>query len=291
MQLWYAWRYKYVSFDFINGSLTLNLCMMKHLNSTFAALGSLLLLLFVSIITVLSSFSPPGEPENFSPPVLKSSRQKSSLCLSPQYMMNAWYQVECVTAFCAEFDPDLERKDKMSYHEFYEDPSDKKPLAYSNESIRLIVDTLQEITMTKRPIWARYLFHHNLGGAKTVLQDDTLIQDVKSFPVFVANTSKTKIANIETQDGSLMMTVEAQDGNKQWKALEYWSHSWCGNSYYSLDIPPQHFAFTRGVKCSGDFYTTCRLKLRFGKDSLYSNEFRMSINKSQFNKPVPDNKR
>ena len=82
------------------------------------------------------------------------------------------------------------------------------------------------------------------------------------------------------------MIVEAQDEHHTWKPLEYWSHSWCGNSYFTAEIPPQYFAFSRGIKCSGDFLTTCRVKVFNGQDSLYSNEFKMSINQNQFNRPA-----
>jgi hypothetical protein len=258
---------------------------MKRFHSTFTGLSTLVILLFVSTVMVLSSYTVPADKGDFKIPTIKTDKQKSTLCLSPQYMMNAWYDIECIRPFCLEFDPEQPSPDTMEYHQFWQ-PSKETKQTYSNDGLVVIVDTINEITMTKRPIWASDLFHRNFGGTKTVLQDDTLIQDVKSFPIYIANVSATKTATIEIQDGSLMMIVEAQDEHKQWKALEYWSHSWCGNSYFSVDLPPQYFAFARGIKCSGDFFTTCRLKVFNGKDSLLSNEFKMSINKSQFNKPV-----
>lgn len=265
---------------------------MEKPRTLYYTLVSLLMVLFLgTMLLMVSSFSKTNEVPNFKLPQIKTKRQSTPLCLSPQYMMNAWYDVECVQAFCAEFKPDEEHDEKLRYHEFYDNYKEGKEDKYSNASLTLVVDTVQEISMTKRPIWASYLFHQNLGGNKTILQDDTLIQDVKSFPIYLANTSKDKTASVETQDGSLIMVTEAKNEKGIWMPLEYWSYSWCGNSYISLDIKPQHFAFARGIKCSGDFYTSCRLKLHCGKDSLYSNEFNMSINPTQFKKPIERKRR
>lgn len=263
---------------------------MKRFQPTFAIISVFIILMSISIITVLSSYTVPEKNEEFKIPIIKTDKQKSTLCLSPQYMMNAWYNLECISPFCTEFDPEQHTKDTMKYQQFWS-PSKETTHNYSNKKLSVIVDTINEITMTKRPIWASYLFHRSFDDNRTLLQDDTLIQDVKSFPIYIANLSDTKTATVRLQDGSLMMVVEAQDEHKKWKALEYWSHSWCGNSYYSLELPPHYFAFTRGIKCSGDFFTTCRLKVFNGKDSLLSNEFKMSINKSQFNKPALDRER
>lgn len=263
---------------------------MRRFNPIFIIISILLILFFVTTVTVLSSYALPPKNGEFKIPNIKTDKQKTTLCLSPQYMMNAWYDIECVKPFCLEFDPEQKVADTMKYHQFWE-PSPEIKNRYSNKGLIVVVDTLNEITMTKRPIWASYLFHRSFDDTRTLLQDDTLIQDVKSFPIYIANVSDTKIANLQIQDGSLMMVVEAQDEHKKWKALEYWSHSWCGNSYYTLDLPPQHFAFARGIKCSGDFFTNCRLKVFNGSDSLLSNEFKMSINKNQFNKPISDKER
>ncbi|MBL7937362.1 MAG: hypothetical protein JNM51_16270 [Bacteroidia bacterium] len=263
---------------------------MKPYQQTFAILSTFIILLFVSIITVLSSYVVPSTDVQFKIPIIKTDKEKSILCLAPQYMMNAWYDLECISPFCEEFNPEQPKKDTMKYHQFWE-PSNETKHNYSNKKLVVMVDTMNEITMTKRPIWASYLFHRSFDDNRILLQDDTLIQDVKSFPIYIANLSDTKTATVEIQDGSLMMIVEAQDEHKTWKPIEYWSHSWCGNSYYSLELPPQYFAFARGVKCSGDFFTTCRLKVFNGADSLLSNEFKMNISTKQFNQPVLDRER
>lgn len=237
-------------------------------------------------LTLLTSFLSSDKRSDFPIPRIISNKQNVQLCLSPKNMLNAWYDIEFIEPFCEVLDLTKKEKDNTIYKNTLEDPTQNKQYEYSNDEIIVVVDTVNEISMTKRPIWASYLFHHKLGNKTIILQDDTLIQDVKSFPVYIANISENKNAMIETQDGSVMMIIEAQDEFKQWRPIEYWSHSWCGNSYAFHALPPRHFAFTRGIKCSGDFLTTCRLKLLNEKNSLYSNEFRMSINKTQFNKPL-----
>lgn len=159
-------------------------------------------------------------------------------------------------------------------------------LPVSNINLQLIADTTNELSMKKEPIWASSLFHRFFDTESQVLQDDTLVQQVKSFPIYLANTSGSNYAEVEVQDGSLMMIVEAKDPHGDWKAIEYWSNSWCGNSYFTFMLPPNNMMMTRGIKCSGDFFTTCRLKLNNSGDSLYSNEFRMSINETQFSFPL-----
>lgn len=221
------------------------------------------------------------------PRIINDSSQ-TALCLSPEYMLNAWYRKERLDSITDIID--LSNKGK-NMRAFYQDPfffSGRKKRKYTTKGIQIIVDTLNELTMTKKPIWARYLFHRylTLSDSVEVLQDDTLIQMVKSFPIYIANLSSVDTAKIEVQDGSFMMTVEAIDPKGKWKPIEYWSRSWCGNSYYSALIPPKHMYMTRGVKCSGDFYTKCRMKVFNQRDSLFSNEFHMAINETQFEKPI-----
>ena len=73
---------------------------MKRYQQTFVILSTFIILLFVSIITVLSSYVVPDTKIDFKIPIIKTDKQKSPLCLSPQYMMNAWYDIECISPFC-----------------------------------------------------------------------------------------------------------------------------------------------------------------------------------------------
>ncbi len=259
---------------------------MKHLLNSLRLITLLLITVAIPALIVLSSFYspyPPASPASFRPPAIKGIAPVSNLCLTPAYMLNAWYNLERIEPFCEVLDLGKKEK-KISWHQFYEDPSSEKTTSFSNQSLAVIVDTAYELNMQKKPIWARYLFHHNTVQSRLLLQDDTLVQAVKAFPVYIANLSKSQTAELETQDGSVIMVLEAMDTDHHWKPIEYWSHSWCGNSYFSAFLPPEHFAFTRGIKCSGDFMTPCRLKLSNREDTLYSNTFRMGISLQQFRK-------
>lgn len=240
---------------------------------------SILPLFFGSLTTI--------QKEDFKLPVIISKDAKTGSCLTPLYMMNAWYHLERLEKISDTLNltikPD-KKKLNENYYEFYEDPAKGNTSAFSNEGLVIVVDTVQELTMLKKPIWASYLFHRSFNRS-LVLQDDTLQQFVKSFPIYIVNTSINKTAVLETQDGSAIMIVEAQDKHHKWKPIEYWSNSWCGNSYFQMSISPRCFTFTRGIKCSGDTRSLCRLNLTNGKTTIYSNEFFMNINDSQFTKP------
>jgi hypothetical protein len=243
-------------------------------------LTSLMMLLLPSFQSVHN------DPEQFSIPKIVGIEDITTLCLSPAYMLNAWYDIERIDTITDVLDLTSPSKDQNTHFYQFHMPESLEDLNTSNLGLQVVADTVNELSMTKKPIWASYLFHNELSGKNRVLQDDTLIQQVKSFPIYVANMSKNQYASLETQDGSIVVIVEAVDREGQWKPIEYWSHSWCGNSYYTMMIPPRHMLMTRGIKCSGDFYTTCRLKLSNSQDSIFSNEFQMSINETQFSMPL-----
>ncbi len=257
---------------------------MKHLQNSLRLITILLITVAIPSLIVLSSFYspyPPAAAPDFRIPVITGIKPVSGQCLTPAYRLNAWYDLERIEPFCEVLN--LAKKKKgISWHEFYENPASKKPDSFSNSGLAVIVDTVNELDMQKRPIWASYLFHHSPSRSKALLQDDTLVQEVKGFPIYIANLSKSQTAILGTQDGSAIMILEAMDQDHDWKPVEYWSHSWCGNSYFSTLLPPEHFAFTRGIKCSGNFMTSCRLRLSNRGDTLYSTPFRMGISLSQF---------
>ncbi|MCB0396992.1 MAG: hypothetical protein KDD36_10080 [Flavobacteriales bacterium] len=246
-----------------------------------------LVLLPIGIFLMLPNYKG-EEVEPLKIPVIVGNKDSTSLCLSPNYMLNAWYHVERLDSIADTLDISIPGKNtKGLYFESFELPEFEDKLIFSNDYIQVMVDTVNELTMQKKPIWASYLFHDRLSNKdRVVLQDDTLIQQVKSFPIYIANLSNIYAATLKIQDGSMIMSVEAVDEHGEWKPIEYWSHSWCGNSYYEHIIPPRHFLMTRGIKCSGDFETKCRLKLINTNATLYSNEFIMLINKTQFENPT-----
>jgi hypothetical protein len=245
----------------------------------------LFVLLGLCLVPFFSSFNQ-LTPNTFKPPVLKGLKKSVTKCLNPQYMYNAWYQLEFVRPFCDTLLLEgTEKREDFEFYEFYEDPTNGRKREFSNAGLKVIVDTFYQLPILKKPIWASYLFHRSFDKNRLLRQDDTLVEEVKGFAIYIANCSTGKSAVLETQDGSAMMVMEALTLDKTWKSIEYWSGSWCGNSYLSITLSPGEFTFTRGIKCSGDFRTKCRLKLSNGNDQLYSNEFYMGISTTQFEKP------
>jgi hypothetical protein len=264
----------------------LNLIGMKKLLPFSLGIAiAIIVIIIISGSALLYNHTP--DLSSFKLPYIKQNKPKSLACLSPLYMMNAWYHIEGLYKFSDTLDLTNKRgKQKfVGRSEFYEDPTEGNKNKFSNRGLMIVVDTINEISMVKRPIWANYLFLRSFDDNRKLRQDDTLIMEVKGFPIYIANSDPDKSATIRQQDGSAIMVAQSLDINNKWRNIEYWSGSWCGNSYGTTVIPPEHYLFARGVKCSGEKRTKCRLKLMNGNDSLFSNEFYMNINETQFTFP------
>lgn len=85
-----------------------------------------------------------------------------------------------------------------------------------------------------------------------------------------------------SQDGNIPMIREAMDENGKWKPIEYWTWSWCGNSYYFLELKSRHEIITSTFHYGGKFKTKIRFKINIGKSIIYTNEFEGRINPKQF---------
>ena len=105
---------------------------------------------------------------------------------------------------------------------------------------------------------------------------------INNYPVFIVNYSDTIISLTYGAISGFPMIQEAKDSIGNWKPIQYWHWDWCGNTYSSIDLKPNHYALTRTPKFSGDFKTKLRLKLRFFNVYFYSKEYNGSINYSQF---------
>lgn len=115
----------------------------------------------------------------------------------------------------------------------------------------------------------------------------------KAATVFVANTSKNKI-DFNAQDSRLYMKVQALNLNGKWKDIEYLPSSWCGNSYHTLTLEPNHYWTFLTPVYEGDFKTKLRIALKYidpdkseicwdnKETTIYSNEYEGNINTGQF---------
>jgi len=84
------------------------------------------------------------------------------------------------------------------------------------------------------------------------------------------------------QDGSLIGVIEANDKNGNWKPIQYWWFSWCGNSYEDLILPPKKSIQIGLNNRLGKVDTKMRLRIH-GRDTIYlSNEFLGKISNNAF---------
>jgi hypothetical protein len=109
----------------------------------------------------------------------------------------------------------------------------------------------------------------------------------------LANYTNASI-KFQTQAGQMFIIQEARDSTGEWKPIEYWAYSACGNSYlgFSFKLPPGHFIKLSERKYDGEFSTFLRFKLRYFKKGystplyLCSEPFEGKVNKEQFKTPV-----
>lgn len=104
------------------------------------------------------------------------------------------------------------------------------------------------------------------------------------FTAYLVNTTDS-VFKAERQDGSLIMIQEALDEKGNWKPIEYWTYSGCGNSYFNpLKLDSGKCVLIPIKKYTGDFKTKMRLKFKNWNDIIYSDTFEGTIEKSQFDK-------
>ena len=103
----------------------------------------------------------------------------------------------------------------------------------------------------------------------------------RDFIAGISNYSSDSIF-IPIQDGSLISIIEAKDERGEWKPIQFWPISGCGNSYHSECILPNQTILFTVKKNFGSFHTSMRLRLH-GTDTVFvSKEFKGSINKEMF---------
>lgn len=88
---------------------------------------------------------------------------------------------------------------------------------------------------------------------------------------------------VSSQDGSLIMIMEAKDTTNTWRSLQFWLWSDCGNSYFNpLILKMSHFVAFQIPVFEGPIKTKMRLKVRIKKDYLiYSEEFNGQVSLKQ----------
>ncbi len=112
---------------------------------------------------------------------------------------------------------------------------------------------------------------------------------VKGYPVYITNPTNQTI-RVEEQDGQLMIIQEAKDKNGNWKPIEIWQFSDCGNSYGGIALKPNSYIFTKIIAYKGEFETTLRLKMLNDTIVYYSEPFKGSINLTQMDTSLIEQK-
>lgn len=92
-----------------------------------------------------------------------------------------------------------------------------------------------------------------------------------------------KTAAISASDSRISLVQEAQDTDGTWKEIEYLPSSWCGNSYHSVYLDPNHYWEFTAPRYSGPQKTKLRFKLTVADDRvLYSPTYEGGIHPAQF---------
>ena len=108
----------------------------------------------------------------------------------------------------------------------------------------------------------------------------TFAKTYSGVRVLLCNRTSKEIS-VPTCDAVLGLIQEAQDAQGDWKPIERQTTSWCGNSYFSIPLPPGQAWQLSAPKYTGTLKTKLRFKL-LGDKPIYSQEFDGSINPSQF---------
>jgi len=106
---------------------------------------------------------------------------------------------------------------------------------------------------------AQNIHLHNNGGG-----DKQLIYMVNNTPQDIA---------MQMQDGSFMGILEAHINETEWRAVQYWQFSWCGNSYMLKHIAPGTWVQFIAPAPTGNYRARLRYKILSNKQFYYSNEF------------------
>lgn len=122
---------------------------------------------------------------------------------------------------------------------------------------------------------------HNLKSMNFIWLDN---KPKGYFIAYLVNLTDS-VFTADRQDRSLIMIQEALDEDGNWKPIEYWTYSGCGNSYFDpLKLDPGKCVLVPIKKYSGSYKTKIRLKFKIGNYIIYSDTFEGTINKLQFEK-------
>ncbi len=121
-------------------------------------------------------------------------------------------------------------------------------------------------------------------NSKSKIQIIAKITNDSIISIYLKNNTKDTLT-LSKQDWHLYLIQEAKNKNGKWKPIEYWSYSWCGNSYLSEKITSQKIIKTETEKYNGTFETEIRFKFLIDNKIYYSNQLKCKIDITQFDIP------
>lgn len=161
-------------------------------------------------------------------------------------------------------------------------------LLKNNGTVRAWYDCSENINLDTSTIKAeenRVYFDFHLDETPDFSVDGYHLGEVDAkdyFTAYFINTTDS-IFTAKRQDGSLMIIQEAKTENGEWKPIEHWIYSGCGNSYFRpLLLQPNEYVKVPIRKYNGRLKTQIRLKMKKDSTIFYSDSFDASINPSQF---------
>jgi hypothetical protein len=121
------------------------------------------------------------------------------------------------------------------------------------------------------------------GQSKTENEINLILEKSNDslYSIYIFNKS-TDSLKISSQDWHLYLIQEAKNQNGEWKPIEYWQYSWCGNSYLSEQLEPNGILKTESKIYKGNFETQIRFKLLNDDKIYYSSPIVGFVNLSQF---------
>ena len=130
-------------------------------------------------------------------------------------------------------------------------------------------------------------FREKINGQSKIEKEINLILEKNNdslYSIYVFNKTTDSI-KISIQDWHLYLIQEAKNQNGEWKPIEYWKYSWCGNSYLSGKLEPNGILKTESKVYNGNFGTQIRFKLLNDDKVYFSNSLDGFVNISQFDIP------
>ena len=162
----------------------------------------------------------------------------------------------------------------------FSQPKAKRSAWYPIESIKEIYT--EELTVIENDLVLKINIKDQVEITRPVFSyEDTGRTSMNSYGGYLINNSELNY-QIPTQDGSLIMIMEAKDSIGLWRPIEYWFWSDCGNSFGLRELKKWNGITFRVRQYEGEIETAMRLKLATTRQTcMYSEEFQGNITKEQ----------